>query len=56
MNVDLRQEISTKCAKFSNEYHTQFTSAFDDKFTHDATWKESCSKQKKVVDDILTVL
>ena len=56
MNVELRQEIKTKCAKFINTYQTQFASSFDEKFTHDATWKESCSRQKKVVDDILTVL
>jgi len=48
--------IINKCRKFPVEFEKNLNSLnVEMKFIHDSTWKETLSKQKKVVDNIFSV-
>ena len=53
----INKNHNIKCVRFSNEYfqNKKFLSNHEKMF-HDSSWKETLSRQKQVVDDIIQVL
>lgn len=57
MSAILPDGIINKCRKFPIEFKNNLNSMnVETKFIHDSTWKESLTKQKKVVDNIFLVM